>query len=164
MVSRRNPGGGDNPRPRSLMISNIQSEQDIIGVTQVAESAVVGVRGIVIGKLLLALPKGFCLLPLPCFLSAKRFVLYSYICLVLLAAFAFGVLWHEHRFHERVQLVEIDIGENWTEDTSLWTSTERCMITPLFQISSRQQCCDEAKKAAIMNLLAKRVHHDRVIE
>src|SRR6266852_4589995 len=38
------------------------------------------------------------------------------------------------------------------------------MVTPIFQISRRQQGCDEAKKAAIMNLLAKRVHHDRVVE
>src|SRR5205807_4850603 len=38
------------------------------------------------------------------------------------------------------------------------------MISPIFQISSRQECLNESKKTTILNLFPKDTHHDGVVE
>lgn len=141
-----------------------KAEEYVIGIAQVAKASVVGVCGVVGRKVLLAFPKCFSFLPSPCLLSPKGFMLHTYVGHVGLSLVSFVVQGHEDRFNEAVQFVEVDVGQDWTEDRALWASTQGRMVAPFFQISSREQRFDQSKETTIMNVLSKNVHQDRMIE
>src|SRR6266516_6450323 len=98
MVSRRNPGEGDNPHPRSLMISNIQTKQPIVGVSHIFQASVGWIIGDARWELLCRFSHGTGFLVSSCLFQPHRFVDERFVFGVSLASGSFGVRWDERLF------------------------------------------------------------------
>ena len=65
------------------------------------------------------------------------------------------VLWDEHGFDIRVQLIEQDIAEKRADNRALWHATQCPIECPILQISCIEQLFDEVEKASVVNVLAQ---------
>src|SRR5258708_35628881 len=59
-------------------------------------------------------------------------------------------------FFVLVKLVEVDITQNWAENSTLRCAAVRSVVPPFFEVSSLKEFLDESKEASIMNVLGKR--------
>ena len=68
---------------------------------------------------------------------------------------AFGVLGDQRRFDVRIELIQVQIGQQWPNDRSLGNSAVRGIPTPIFQVSGFEKLPDQTNEPFIMNLLPK---------
>src|SRR5450755_71685 len=72
--------------------------------------------------------------------------------------------WKKGGFDKLIQFIQVDIGEEWTQNTALWAPTRRFMILPLFQVSCLEKGFDETKESPIMDLFSQDGKHDLMVK
>ena len=66
--------------------------------------------------------------------------------------------------HVLVELVEIDIGKNGTNDAALRSAAVTLMQLVIFHISCVEKFTDKAQKTLVLNPLAKNADHDIMVD
>src|SRR6266487_4158270 len=102
MVSRRNPGEGDNPHPRSLMISNIQTKRPIIGISYEAKPPIVRVVGVLAWEFSTLLAQCLNGLPVAFSLGTGNGILYLFVGWIWFSPFFPIVLRHQDCLNKRI--------------------------------------------------------------
>ena len=70
----------------------------------------------------------------------------------------------ESLLDKSVQLVEIDVGKQRTENRALRRSAQRCIPSPLFQVPCLEQVLDETNEAFVIYVPTKYVNQHFVVE
>ena len=71
---------------------------------------------------------------------------------------------HQDRLDERVQPVQVDVGQARGENPALRHAAERGVPHPVLQVPGSQHLANEPKQPVIVDLLAQRFEHDPRIE
>src|SRR5438045_3809931 len=105
-----------------------------------------------------------------CFLPVSSFpmVLIERIVISIgpvVSSFGFAVVLRQERvFDKCVQFGQVDVGQDWTHNSSLWASAQGWVPSPLFQVSGVERSLDEVKEASVMDLFGKDGEEDGVID
>src|SRR5208282_2579145 len=67
-------------------------------------------------------------------------------------------------FDEPVQVVQVDVGQQRADNTSLRCTAGGFMIPPVFHVSSPEQAVDQRDQSAIVNVSPDDLQQDRVID
>jgi hypothetical protein len=66
---------------------------------------------------------------------------------------ACGVLWDEHRFHELIELVQVQVRETRPDNRSLGNTAVGGIPVPVFQVSGLKKRFDQVYEAFVVNVL-----------
>src|SRR5260370_3511420 len=155
MVSRRNPGGGDNPRPRSLMISNIQAQEEVVSVPDIVETSIVRIIGNLRGKFLSLFSQPWCFLLSSFFLLALGST-HEVVILTIVCPFVpFGITWDQHGFYELVQLIQVDIAADWPHNSPLCFPTQGVMLSPVPHVPCLTTFTNSTDTPSVLDLLSQ---------
>jgi hypothetical protein len=140
-----------------------KSQNEIISVPAIPESAVGGVMGVLSRELLRlpSYPLGSLLLPV--LEGAVRLTHQLFVGFVDPSFVTLGVLRDEHLFNKLVELVQQDIGENGADNGPLGYPAERPIELPLLQVACIKQSANQPQKSSILDALTQRSAEHLVI-
>jgi hypothetical protein len=105
-----------------------------------------------------------CLLVLPFSPQPCGFVEQCIVLRIGLASIPFGVRWDERFFDVLIQLVQVNVTQNWADYATLRGSAQCGVVLPLFEISCLKEFTDKAKKPSIVDVLCQRVEQDLMVQ
>src|SRR6266571_2084842 len=120
-----------------------EAQNEVVGVPTIAQSAKVGVVGQYRRQLLHLLPHDARLLQLARTGQVTDAMTEALIGSVGLSSYAPGVLWNESRLDERIQGIQIQIGEERANDGALGGATVSRMPGPVLQVPCFEQLSDQ---------------------
>jgi hypothetical protein len=91
-------------------------------------------------------------------------VLHPLVLRIVLPEHASVISRHQNRLDELVQPVQVDVGQARGENPALRHAAERGVPHPVLQVPGSQHLADQPKQPVIVDLLAQRLDHDRVVE
>ena len=120
-----------------------ETKKDVVCIAHIGQSPVGGIIRISSGVVLHQTFGRLCLLVLSPFSFPFGLCLKSCIDRVVLPHCSLCVVGAQIGFYKVVELIQVDIGEQRTQDPSLWRAALGAMIAPFLSISSLKQMVDQ---------------------
>src|SRR3954449_1839682 len=74
------------------------------------------------------------------------------------------MFWNQHRLDELIQLVEVDVGEDWAYHAALRGAAQRRVIFPILQVTCVEQVGEQPQEASVVEFLAQDREQHRVVD
>src|SRR3954453_2938214 len=74
------------------------------------------------------------------------------------------MFWNQHRLDELIQLVEVDVGEDWADHAALRGTAQRRVIFPILQVTCIEQVGEQPQEALIVEFLVRDRQQHRVVD
>ena len=136
----------------------------IVRVSHILQSSVIGVVWVYRGQLLRVFTHFQCLLVFPLSPEPCGFVQERVVSWIGLTACSSAVCWYECFFNVLVQLVQVDITQNWTDYPALGCAAQCGVIFPIFEISCLKEFTNETKKSPVVYLFCQCIEQDLMIQ
>src|SRR5262245_41099167 len=65
---------------------------------------------------------------------------------------------------EPVQVVQVDVGQEWADDPTLWRATDGVVVAPVLHVPRLEQALDQPHKPAVVDVSPDDLQQDRVVD
>jgi hypothetical protein len=147
-----------------LALGTCETEQEIVGVSDIAQPSVIRIEPVLGGDLAHRLAKADMGFHIPLLPSGGRPSYQGLVGWIDPSRFASGVRRPERVLDVPVQLMEVDVGQQWTDDPPLRRPAEGVIVLSVLHVPRFEQVRQQPKEPVIVDIPSDGRQEDRMVD